>query len=803
MEIAGSGSWAVTYSCVQGGAPGGGNIDGNPLFVDTSNGDYRLRDGSPCIDRGTDVGLPYERTAPDMGASEAPAEYGQAPTPKHMPSLVYVDRTNAPGGDGSSWGKAFNTITAALDVAGTSDEIWIAQGTYPENIFLEPTVSIYGGFAGTETQRAARDWVTNETILDATGLRTHTAVGADDTTLDGVRLTGGSAYYGGGVYCDENSSPTLTNCTIAENSANDGGGVCCFHSSATLTDCTIHGNLANDRGGGVFGDNSSPTLTNCTINGNSADRGGGVYCDNSSPTLINCTIAGNEAGYGSGVHWFYSSPTLTNCILWNRGTEIAGTGSWIVTYTCVQGGAPGEGNIDGNPLFVDASNGDYRLSDGSPCIDRGTDVGLPQEGTAPDIGAWETPASCGQAPNPNHTPSFVYVDRAGAPGGDGSSWGEAFNTITAALDVAGTADEIWVAQGTYPENIFLEPTVSIYGGFAGTETRRAARDWVANETIIDATGIGPHTVVGVDNATLDGFTITGGSADVGAGVFCSHASPTLTNCTISGNSAGDGGGVYCDNSSPTLTNCSIAGNTAEDNGGGVYCWESSPRLSNCAITDNSADDRGGGVCCDGFSPTLTNCTLRGNSADYGGGMCCYFSSPTLTNCILWADSPDEIYVWAASPHVVYSDIQGGWTGEGNIDEDPLFVDPEGGDFTLRSDSPCIDTGSPNASLSDGCLPPGLGTARNDMGAYGGPGNCGWENFNPPPTPTPRPSPTPTRTPFVRSDVNNDLKVDADDLLCALRDWHESAQIYFHHRDWSVDSLDLAAFVSCWHETTGP
>ena len=150
--------------------------------------------------------------------------------------------------------------------------------------------------------------------------------------------------------------------------------------------------------------------------------------------------------------------------------------------------------------------------------------------------------------------------------------------------------------------------------------------------------------------------------------------------------------------------------------------------------------------------------------------------------------------------MTYTCVQGGFPGIGNIDDDPLLTDPESGDFTLQPDSPCIDAGSPDASFNDGCLPPGLGTVRNDMGAYGGPGNCGWESFNPPPTPTP------TRTPFVPADIDNDLTVDAEDLLRFLMAWRGNLQgpspedVY---PDGNIDSLDLAAMQAYWYMTTGP
>jgi hypothetical protein len=113
---------------------------------------------------------------------------------------------------------------------------------------------------------------------------------------------------------------------------------------------------------------------------------------------------------------------------------------------------------------------------------------------------------------------------------------------------------------------------------------------------------------------------------------------------------------------------------------------------------------GGGMYNVDSSGAVTGCTFFGNSAgNSGGGMCNNSSSPAVTNCIMWGDTADE----GAEVHdaeggatvITYSDIQGGYSGTGNIDSDPLFVDAEGDDLRLQTGSPCIDTGS-NDSVPD-------------------------------------------------------------------------------------------------------
>ncbi|MCX7000865.1 MAG: right-handed parallel beta-helix repeat-containing protein [Candidatus Sumerlaeota bacterium] len=185
---------------------------------------------------------------------------------------------------------------------------------------------------------------------------------------------------------------------------------------------------------------------------------------------------------------------------------------------------------------------------------------------------------------------------APGPMHDGKSWATAYLTIQAGINDADIAnEEVWVVKGTYYEAIVMKSGVQLYGGFNGTETLRDQRNWTTNVTTIDAStarsGFPAYHVVIMDNitnATIDGFSITGGDAnglgtnDDGGGIYCYNLNATnlIANNIISGNSAiWYGGGIYCSSSSSPITTNTISGNSA-DYGGGIYCSSSSPEITN-------------------------------------------------------------------------------------------------------------------------------------------------------------------------------------------------------------------------------
>ncbi len=606
-------------------------------------------------------------------------------------TVIRVAPTGDDANDGLSWATAKRTVQGGLNAAVSGDEVWVAAGTYVERITLKAGVALYGGFAGSEAGLAERNWAANVTVLDGNqgGSVVTSPWGATASTRidgftirNGIGAVSGSYRFGGGIY-SVGGSPTIANNTITGNTASYGGGIYCSQSSAMIANNTITANTAS--GGG-----------------------GGIYCSSSSPTIANTIVAFNSSGiYKTGS---YVPAMRSNCVFGNTAYNYSGLTDPTGT----------NGNIRVDPGFAGAAYRNLHLRPDSPCRDAGDDSvvqagWLDMDGQARiqggrvDIGADESDGTVWPT-GPN---VIVRVSPDGNDANDGSSWALAKRTVQAGIDAASAAGgDVWVKAGTYPERITLLPYAYVYGGFAGTESSRDQRDWVANVTVLDGQSGG--SVVTADRggpfSTIDGFTIRNGTGTDGRRVKY-------------------GGGIYCYNSSPTIAHNTITGNSATGvfvSGGGIYCYNSSPTIANNTITGNSATGSyasGGGIYCSGGFPTIANNTITGNSATSssgsasGGGIYCSSSSPTIANTIVAFNSSGIYNTGSGTPmlrsNCVFGNTAYNYSGltdptgtNGNIRVDPLFIrntspgpdgqwgtaDDDYGDLRLRSGSPCIDAG---------------------------------------------------------------------------------------------------------------
>lgn len=289
---------------------------------------------------------------------------------------------------GGTWSEAVRTVNRALALAAPGDEVWVAAGAYTNRVRMKAGVALLGGFRGDETDRAQRDRLVHETILDGGGTNIVVLVesGGSETIVDGftiqhgagcgVRLVDSAAVisqnrirwnqsssglaYGAGISVKNlgsGATATFRENVILENYAFDGGGVACIDASPHIRGNTIAWNTAVQNGGGIScWRDASPLIENNAIYGNTASwvadggavpvGGGGVFATaddldgrphptaRSSPVIRNNLIAANGAAHGGGLALIDANggiPTvINNTVVANNGSGIFWASSALV-----------------------------------------------------------------------------------------------------------------------------------------------------------------------------------------------------------------------------------------------------------------------------------------------------------------------------------------------------------------------------------------------------------------------------------------------------------------------------------------
>ena len=324
----------------------------------------------------------------------------------------------------------------------------------------------------------------------------------------------------------------------------------------------------------------------------------------------------------------------------------------------------------------------------------------------------------------------LYVSPQGNNSNSGTSWAQARQTLASALSISASGDQIWVAAGTYDETLTLVSGVSLYGGFAGTETALDQRAPATQVTVIDGGGSGAVITVpanAVNSTRIDGFTIQHGHKLI----VCNSGSAPVINGNIltdqyeAQSYTFSTGAVYSTSASPTITNNLFTNNTAAAsfpgmnmNAGAVYASGGAPVVVNNTFYGNKVQNEptvggpthGGALYASSSDITFANNIVDGNSVTggipQGGGIWISDGSPILSTNCFWSNHPSDRYGAGAEP--------------GDLAEDPMFYNVGASDFSLQYNSPCVGAGNstllPAGDSTDLDGSPRIVDSTVDMGA---------------------------------------------------------------------------------------
>lgn len=659
----------VTYSDIdnddEGFAGSNGNISEDPLFVDTTGcgdyGDWYLSqppfqpDTSPCIDSGnTSVGSAYFATYPYTTCTNSNLDGGSDVDMgfhylKGCPWTEYF--VNATTGDDSYNGLApewdgangpFKRITKALTVAvDKGDTIHVAEGLYDvtnndEEFPLEMNDGV--SLLGNGT---------SSTIIDAeasegTPATVMEILGASDLIVTGFTIMNGwSDSQAGAIYCYD-SSPTIASCLIKDSTGLIGGGIGSEH--------------------------GSPAIIGCTLIDNVGSIGGAIYCSYGSPVITGCTIKSNHAnedGQGGG-----------------------GAGGAIALYRCETGLIKGN-TILGNE--AENEGGGIYLEVSSPTVATNRLDRL--EKSDPDSG------------NKANKGGGIYI--AGTPDDPSCpaicDWNLVHHNI-AEQDGGG----IYIEEGCQPriiENeIYVNKAINGYGGgiYSCKASPTIKANYITHNSAYSKGGglycedssASAHIIDDI-NWIIDNDC----HGSQGGGIYFLNASDRslICNNSIQRNKADQGAGVFLDN--PVGIELSDNAIKYNEDSEGLYISSGDATLFNNLIVSRPTKQQTGVLITGEGTVEITGCTVSGHSVaglDISGGS---GRVVNVLNSIIWGNAESIVVSGSEAVTVEFSDIEGGWSGSGNIDEDPLFIS---GYFLKQDppqdeDSPCKDAGSGAAS----------------------------------------------------------------------------------------------------------
>jgi predicted outer membrane repeat protein len=676
-----------------------------------------------------------------------------------------------------SWPELNNVIISQNTAASSGGGVTVASSSNPgfNNVVISENVAPAGAgiYNYGRLELLDCDVSGNTSTWEGGGIFT-----ADSIWLVNTVVKENTAESGGGLYVKSNSSARLDTVDLSENMASyQGGGLCSEGGANTwLNNAKISGNNSAMYGGGIYGEsNSNLFLSGSTISYNHADYAGGgmmwwTYISTHFDSTDRCNIYLNSADNGNDLFSSYDTVEII-----------------VDTFTVMY---PTEYHAEYKNKFIfDILAGKLEQTDAdlyvSPDGDN-SNTGLTPDDPLKTIDrAFSKIRADRDHQHTIHLATGIY-----SPSGNGEVFplrivnysslsGESrLNTI---LDAEETGQVLDLYYDTIPaiENLTVTGGNTPYNG-AGIDCNNTDINFNNIRIAGNISGMaGGGLYIGYsDNIALMNMIIEDNeAAENGGGIFTRNSSTDMFNVDLIHNSAINGGGIYLEypdmvlmdkmkftantasqnggalyalNSNDlTITSSEINSNTAWK-GGGIWMENSSPVLKNSLVVNNTALQHSGGIGIynDYYSPSdhesgFYNVTLANNSAP---GLFCYSAGVRLINSIFWDNANQyQIQYMVAGENddtlrVSNTDIQNGLNGilisgtpimewlEGNIDEDPLFVNSGEFPYSLDDGSPCIDAGTPdttglflpfndligNTRVWDG---DGDGTSIIDMGPY--------------------------------------------------------------------------------------